>query len=356
MTDTPTPHHLDLSNLTKRFGSFTALQDISLQVEEGEFLCFVGPSGCGKTTLLRLLAGLETVDEGRVLQRGRDVTMLPPAGRDFGIVFQSYALFPNLTVARNVAYGLEGKGLSRAGIEARVQEMLTLVGLPDQATKYPSQISGGQQQRVALARALAPEPGLLLLDEPLSALDAKERDRLRHEIREVQTRLGLTTVMVTHDQDEALQMADRIVVMNAGRIEQVGTPTEIYRRPATRFVADFIGETNWFPGICAEDGRIFVAEEPLMCQPHSAQQGQKVDVALRPEDVILATPQEHGQQASVENLQFRGGFAQCHLRLVGSGHVLMAHLANNEVEQLGLASGAKVSVIFRPERAVVFAD
>ena len=356
MTPTaPTPH-LDLSHLTKRFGDFTALRDISLRVEEGEFLCFVGPSGCGKTTLLRLIAGLETVDEGRVVQRGQDVTALPPAGRDFGIVFQSYALFPNLTVARNVAYGLEGKGKCRSEIAARVDEMLELVGLPDQKAKYPSQISGGQQQRVALARALAPEPGLLLLDEPLSALDAKVREHLRHEIRAVQTRLGLTTVMVTHDQDEALQMADRIVVMNAGQIEQVGTPTEIYKRPATRFVADFIGDTNWLTGMCRADGEIEIEGQVLSCQAHGARSGQGVHVGVRPEDVVLADAGNETHAATLEDLRFRGSFAQCHLRLAHSGQTLVAHLPHDVLDQQGVAVGDAMGVAFRPNRAVVFAN
>ena len=196
-------------------------------------MCFLGPSGCGKTTLLRCIAGLDIQTAGSIEQAGHDVSVLPPSERDFGIVFQSYALFPNLTVEKNVAYGLENTGAGRDRIAARVNELLGLVGLSEQGRKYPAQLSGGQQQRVALSRALAASPGLLLLDEPLSALDAKVRVRLRHEISSLQQRLGVTTIMVTHDQEEALTMADRIVVMNQGRIDQVGTPTEIYRhRPA----------------------------------------------------------------------------------------------------------------------------
>src|SRR5262245_50125055 len=229
----PRPAFLRIRNLTKRFGDFTALDRISLDVHEGEFVCFLGPSGCGKTTLLRAIAGLDPHTSGQIEQAGRDVSTLPAAKRDFGIVFQSYALFPNLTAARNVAYGLENARLSRAQIGARVRALLEMVGLPDQGDKYPAQLSGGQQQRVALARALATSPGLLLLDEPLSALDAKVRVHLRHEIRQLQRRVGVTTIMVTHDQEEALTIADRIVVMNHGVIEQVGTPVEVYRRPAS---------------------------------------------------------------------------------------------------------------------------
>src|SRR6185503_12675507 len=236
---------LRVRDLHKSFGKFTALQDISLDVNKGEFVCFLGPSGCGKTTLLRAIAGLDPQNAGTIEIAGRDVSNLPPAARDFGIVFQSYALFPNLTVAANVGYGLVNRRAGKAEMDARVAELLALVGLPEQGTKYPVQLSGGQQQRVALARALATSPGLLLLDEPLSALDARVRLRLRDEIKQLQRRLGVTTIMVTHDQEEALAMADRIVVMNHGVIEQVGTPSEIYRKPASPFVADFIGVMNF---------------------------------------------------------------------------------------------------------------
>ncbi len=216
--------YLKIENVTKKFGDFKALDDVSMEVFEGEFVCFLGPSGCGKTTLLRAIAGLDIQTFGRIEQAGRDISALPPSERDFGIVFQSYALFPNLTVVRNVAYGLENRKLPRAKIKARVGELLKLVGLSGQDNKYPAQLSGGEQQRVALARALATSPGLLLLDEPLSALDARVRVRLRHEIKALQHDLGVTTIMVTHDQEEALTMADRIVVMNQGKIEQIGTP------------------------------------------------------------------------------------------------------------------------------------
>ena len=212
--------------------------------------------GLWQTTLLRAIAGLDIQTTGVIHQAGRDISALPPSERDFGIVFQSYALFPNLTVAKNIAYGLENRKASKAEIQARVTELLELVGLPDQGDKYPAQLSGGQQQRIALARAIATSPGLLLLDEPLSALDAKVRVHLRHEVKELQRRLGITTVMVTHDQEEALTMADRIVVMNHGVIEQVGTPLEIYRDPATSFVADFIGTMNFMPGTVIGPDRV----------------------------------------------------------------------------------------------------
>ncbi|HYC63751.1 MAG TPA: ATP-binding cassette domain-containing protein, partial [Reyranellaceae bacterium] len=212
--------YLEVRNLSKKFGDFVALRDVSLDIAESEFVCFLGPSGCGKTTLLRAIAGLDPQTSGTIKQAGKDVSGLPPAKRDFGIVFQSYALFPNLSVDDNVGYGLVSRRESKAGITKRVNELLVLVGLPDSGRKFPAQLSGGQQQRVALARALATSPGLLLLDEPLSALDARVRLRLRHEIKALQRTLGVTTIMVTHDQEEALTMADRIVVMNHGVVEQ----------------------------------------------------------------------------------------------------------------------------------------
>ena len=258
MTESATPGrppYLRIRELSKRFGEFTALDRISLDIHEGEFVCFLGPSGCGKTTLLRAIAGLDPQTHGRIEQAGRDVSTLPASKRDFGIVFQSYALFPNLTAARNVAYGLENARLPRARIQARVKELLGMVGILEQGDKYPAQLSGGQQQRVALARALATSPGLLLLDEPLSALDAKVRVHLRHEIRQLQRQVGVTTIMVTHDQEEALTIADRIVVMNRGVIEQVGTPVEVYRRPASAFVADFIGVMNFMPAASSGPAR-----------------------------------------------------------------------------------------------------
>ncbi|AOG07924.1 ABC transporter ATP-binding protein [Bosea sp. RAC05] len=238
---------LSLSGLTKRYGTATVVHDASLDVMRGELLCILGPSGCGKTTLLRLIAGFETADAGSIRQDGQEISAAPPEARDFGIVFQSYALFPNRTVAGNVGFGLEILPMSRADRATRIRELLELVGLEGHAQKYPSQISGGQQQRVALARALALSPGLLLLDEPLSALDANVRASLRDELRALQRRVGVTSIMVTHDQQEALSIADRVVVMNAGRIEQVGAPAELYHRPTNLFVARILGEINALP-------------------------------------------------------------------------------------------------------------
>ncbi|QDO96372.1 ATP-binding cassette domain-containing protein [Ferrovibrio terrae] len=236
--------HLAIEQVAKSFGPVVALDNVSLGVGAGEFVCLLGPSGCGKTTLLRIIAGLLTMDSGRLILAGRDLTQVPARLRGFGIVFQSYSLFPNMSVAANIGYGLKLRGTPAADIAKRVNDLLALIKLPQIADRYPWELSGGQQQRVALARAIAADPALLLLDEPLSALDAKVRAELREEIRDLQRRLGIPTVMVTHDQEEALTLADRIVCMSKGRIEQAGTPADLYARPTTRFVADFMGVSN----------------------------------------------------------------------------------------------------------------
>ncbi len=348
---------LRISTLTKRFGQFTALDRISLDIPAGEFVCFLGPSGCGKTTLLRAIAGLDVQDEGRIEMDGRDVSKAPPAARDFGIVFQSYALFPNLTVAANVGYGLVNRRWSREKVRQRVVELLELVGLPEQGTKYPVQLSGGQQQRVALARALATSPRLLLLDEPLSALDARVRVRLREQIRELQRRLGVTTIMVTHDQEEALTMADRIVVMNQGVIEQVGSPQDIYRKPSTAFVADFVGKMSFFEGRLAERGRISVGGIELACADHaSLPSGSAVTVGLRPEEVRVRGV-ERGQpnafEAIVDDLEFLGAFCRARLR-VGHDTRILADFSANLMRDLDIQIGRPVLVALPPAALHVF--
>src|SRR4051794_25052702 len=303
---------LRIRALEKRFGQFTALKDIDLDVSKSEFVCFLGPSGCGKTTLLRAIAGLDPQDEGTIEIAGRDVSRLPPAARDFGIVFQSYALFPNLSVAANVGYGLVNRRAGRGEIDRRVSELLELVGLMDQGEKYPVQLSGGQQQRVALARALATSPGLLLLDEPLSALDARVRLRLRDEIKQLQRRLGVTTIMVTHDQEEALAMADRIVVMNQGVIDQVGMPLEIYRAPATPFVADFVGSMTFLDAEISGADRLRIGTLEIVCaDARRFTQGAGVRLGLRPEEVRvrnLDASTANAIDATVISLDFLGAF------------------------------------------------
>ena len=361
--------YLSIEGLWKAFGDFIALRDISLDIHEGEFVCFLGPSGCGKTTLLRAIAGLDLQTKGKTTQAGKDVSNLPPSARDFGIVFQSYALFPNLTIEKNIAFGLENTGRSKPEIKARVTELLNLVGLPDQGSKYPAQLSGGQQQRIALARAIATNPGLLLLDEPLSALDAKVRVHLRHEIKELQRKLGVTTVMVTHDQEEALSMADRIVVMNHGVIEQVGSPTEIYRHPATLFVADFIGETNQMPATAGPLGQVKIGEATMMCRSHDFAEGAEVLAAIRPEDVIphgdaiaapggeskVVTP-ENAFDVTVDEMEFLGSFWRCRLRSERFGSAeLLADFSINAVRRLDLETGKMLTVELPQDRLMIFA-
>ena len=344
---------LDLRHIRKEFGSFTALQDINLEIGKGEFVCFLGPSGCGKTTLLRIIAGLEVQTAGAVFQAGRDISRLPPAQRDYGIVFQSYALFPNLNVADNVAYGLVNRKAPRADIKQRVTELLKMVGLPGSESKFPSQLSGGQQQRIALARALATAPGLLLLDEPLSALDALERVRLRQEIRALQQKLGVTTIMVTHDQEEALSLADRIVVMNHGVIEQVGTPTDIYREPASPFVADFVGKVNVIPARLIAGALRFGS----MCLP-CAGADRDVRVYLRPEDVLARpiTPGDpHVFEACIEKIEFLGSYCHVHVASAALGaHKLMVYLSLNFLSEQSLQVGSTVMLKLLPERIKVF--
>ena len=356
------PPYLKIENVTKKFGDFTAIKDICLEVFESEFVCFLGPSGCGKTTLLRAIAGLDIQTSGRIEQAGRDISNLPPTERDFGIVFQSYALFPNLTVFKNVAYGLENRKMAKADITARVDELLQLVGMPDQGPKYPAQLSGGQQQRVALARALATSPGLLLLDEPLSALDAKVRVRLRHEIKELQRKLGVTTIMVTHDQEEALTMADRIVVMNEGVIDQVGTPLEIYRRPASPFVADFIGAMNFLPAVAGGDGTVRIdgvglsAIECVCVQD----EGTAVTLCLRPEDIVtrgVVSGAPNAFEATVTDLEFLGSFYRASLTAKGAENTeFQADFSVNLVRDLGIEAGKTLTVAFPEDRIRVFAD
>ncbi|RKF16788.1 putative 2-aminoethylphosphonate ABC transporter ATP-binding protein [Roseovarius spongiae] len=363
----PDPY-LKIENLWKAFGKFVALRDISLRIEDGEFICFLGPSGCGKTTLLRAIAGLDLQTRGTVEQGGRDVSNLPPSQRDFGIVFQSYALFPNLTIERNVAYGLENTGRSKAEIKERVASLLQLVGLPDQGRKYPAQLSGGQQQRIALARAIATNPGLLLLDEPLSALDAKVRVHLRHEIKELQRKLGVTTVMVTHDQEEALTMADRIVVMNHGVIEQVGTPTDVYRRPQTLFVADFIGEMNQIPATAGGEAQIDIGGVVMQLASHDFPKGHAIVAAIRPEDVIPHGARAHepggddkieteanALEVDVAEMEFLGSFWRCTLKhaCFKDGN-LYADFSMNAVRRLDVREGGRMTVELPKSRLMAF--
>ena len=370
MADSKNSQFLKIRDLWKAFGSFIALKEISLDIKEGELICFLGPSGCGKTTLLRAIAGLDLQSRGTIEQAGKDVSNLPPSYRDFGIVFQSYALFPNLTIEKNIAFGLENTGMAKGAIIKRVNELLKLVGLPDQGKKYPAQLSGGQQQRIALSRAIATEPGLLLLDEPLSALDAKVRVSLRHEIKELQRKLGVTTIMVTHDQEEGLSMGDRLVVMNHGIIEQVGTPLEIYKNPNSLFVADFIGEMNQNAGVAVGKNQVSLGELTLKCMPHGLKSGEKVTATIRPEDVI-----PHGKGArstgakdvittpgncfavTINDMEFLGSYWRAGLsgKKLGSAKI-DANLSINAVRRMNLEVGKELKIEIPPDRLQLFAN
>jgi iron(III) transport system ATP-binding protein len=352
------PVFLSIRNLSKRFDNYVALDNVDLDIREGEFVSILGPSGCGKTTLLRAISGLDVQTSGTIHQAGKDISALPVSGRDFGIVFQSYALFPNLSIAANVGYGLRSVGKPRQAVEQRVSELLSLVGLADQAKKYPAQLSGGQQQRVALARALALSPGLLLLDEPLSALDARVRARLRGEIRDLQRRLGITTVMVTHDQEEALTMSDRVVVMSKGRIEQTGTPDEIYGRPATAFVADFVGRMNFIPGKLLSEKSVEVKGATLdFAEAATIGKGAPVTVCIRPEDVVLHRGNGKGSnklEAQIGVMEFVGNHFSTVLHAANTNLNISADFSMNDVREFGLASGKTVPVRLPPERLRVF--
>ncbi|MBS0429723.1 MAG: putative 2-aminoethylphosphonate ABC transporter ATP-binding protein [Proteobacteria bacterium] len=356
-----TPAALEVIGVRKDYESFSALRDVHLRVNPGEMLCFLGPSGCGKTTLLRIIAGLETQTAGRIMQNGKDVSWLPPDQRDYGIVFQSYALFPNLTISDNIGYGLVNSRARRMEIKSRVEELLRLVGLPTSGQKYPSQLSGGQQQRVALARALATRPGLLLLDEPLSALDALERVRLRGEIRRLQKQVGITTIMVTHDQEEALSMADRIVVMNHGVIEQVGTPLEVYEQPATPFVADFVGKVNVLQSVALGNRRFRVGDLELECDACSNgfAPGEPVNLYLRPEDRAvehLTDSTANRLEALVTRVEFLGGL--CIAEVTAKqlrGQTLGLHFSLNQLHDLDIREGNTIDIALRANRIRAFA-
>ena len=348
--------YLQLRGIRKQFGAHTVLDALDLEVGKGEFVCLLGPSGCGKTTLLRQIAGLDASDRGHILLDGRDITRLPPAKRDYGIVFQSYALFPNLTVADNIAYGLSGRREDR---RRRVEALLALIGLDGIGGHYPAQLSGGQQQRVALARALATSPGLLLLDEPLSALDARVREHLRREIRALQQKLGITTIMVTHDQEEALTMADRVVVMNGGRIEQSGHPFAVYREPASRFVAGFVGQGNFLPAVAEAGATLRLGQARLaLPAPHRLAAGRAVELFVRPEDVRLhaqwpAAPD--AVLADVVKLELLGPVYRLALRVPAwDGTLVQADLSHSRLAELEVGTGRRVPLSLDPLRLRLF--
>ena len=349
---------LVLAGVRKSYGDEAVVKDFTLAVERGELVAFLGPSGCGKTTTLRLIAGFETPTAGSIHISGRDVTRLRANRRAVGMVFQSYALFPNMTVERNIGFGLRVAGKSAAEIKARVDEMLAVIKLPHLADRFPHQLSGGQQQRVSLARALAPRPQILLLDEPLSALDARIRVALREEIRELQRELGITTIFVTHDQEEALSISDRVVVMNDGAIEQVDAPADIYNRPRTRFVASFVGALNLLDGVVVDPakGALKVGEAVVRAAGAiaGAAAGEVRTLALRPEALRLAPAagQANILAGVVEHMTFLGAIVR--LRVRAGGKTLLIDLFNSGGSALP-ERGAKVDLSFSPDDVIILA-
>jgi putative spermidine/putrescine transport system ATP-binding protein len=348
---------LELEGVRKAFGATIAVEGFDLAAEKGEFVSFLGPSGCGKTTTLRMIAGFELPTAGTIkIDRG-DVTHRPPNRRNVGMVFQSYALFPNMTVADNIGFGMKVRGRPRDQIRQRVGELIDLVQLEGRGDRFPWQLSGGQQQRVALARALAIEPQVLLLDEPLSALDAKIRVALRHQIRSIQRQLGITTVYVTHDQEEALSLSDRVVVMSDGRIEQIGTPAEIYNFPATHFVASFVGTLNLLNAgvVEASTGRLSVAGQEIRASQavDAGRNGSGVTVAIRPEGIELGTDGGSNRlTGTVEDVAFLGSIVRTRLRLDGEGTTLSLDTFNDP-SLTTPPIDASVTVSFPPEACLV---
>ena len=350
---------LALADVRKNFGAQAVVQKFDLDVARGEFISFLGPSGCGKTTTLRMVAGFEMPSGGSIKIDGREITQLHPNKRNVGMVFQSYALFPNMTVADNVAFGLKIAKKSAAEIKSRVEEMLNIIKLPHLAGRYPYQLSGGQQQRVALARAIAIKPQVLLLDEPLSALDAKIRVSLREEIRSLQRALGITTIYVTHDQEEALSMSDRIVVMNEGRAEQIGTPFEIYNHPRTRFVASFVGTLNVLKGeaIDPKSGRMRVdGQEIISAKPLPVAADAECSVALRPEVATIGHPNiaiadgKNRMVGTIDEVSFLGSVVRVRVRFQDNAIKLDTFNNPNAAPPV---RGAQVAVTFAREDVLV---
>ena len=341
---------VELRDLHRTFGHVRALDGMSLSIAPGEMVVLLGPSGCGKTTALRVLAGLEDVDAGAVLVGGREISATPTSKRNMGMVFQAYSLFPHLTARDNVAFGLRLRGLGTAARIRKSNDYLELVGLADKAGQYPHQLSGGQQQRVALARALAIEPEVLLLDEPLSALDAKVRVQLRDEIRRIQQELGITTLFVTHDQEEALAVADRVGVMRAGRLEQIDAPETLYNRPTSGFVAEFVGQTNRLPGVAAHDSaQVLDSIVPLL--PGSAPAGP-VTVFVRPEAVQFtrgAAGTDPANSAVVTSISFLGSFGRVHAQLA-DGTSVVAQATTEDIREMSV--GDTVCVVLSPSPAL----
>ena len=352
---------LVLDKIRKTYGSLVAVDDVSLDIEPGEFVCFLGPSGCGKTTILRMITGFETLTSGNIVYDEKIINDVIPQKREFGIVFQSYALFPNMTVNENIAFGLKMRRMPQDLIDKRVIEMLRLIGLTGWEGHYPSQLSGGQQQRVALARSLAIKPNILLLDEPLSALDAKIRVRLRTVIKKLQQELGITLIYVTHDQEEALSLADRVVIMRHGQIRQVGSPWEIYKEPKTSFIAEFVGTSNFISGT-KEDEKVVFGQLGFSVSNLGDVEGEQVYLAVRPENIELVDvtiAPEHCVSSNVvdvavEVITFLGAVVRIAFSL--EGETMIVDISEKDFEKMGLRRGEKIKVYFPPDAFHVYTE
>jgi len=352
---------LVLENLSKHFGSLVAVQDVDLVIEPGEFICFLGPSGCGKTTLLRIITGFEQQTIGDVIYDGKIINDVIPQKRDFGIVFQSYALFPNMTVYQNVAFGLKMRKMPKKLIDERVSEILQLVGLTEWESHYPSQLSGGQQQRVALGRAIAIKPRVLLLDEPLSALDAKIRVRLRTVIKKLQEELGITLIYVTHDQEEALALADRVVIMRDGAIRQIGTPWEIYKEPKTSFIAEFVGTSNFIAGK-KKNGKVQFGRLELAVSNLDDTDSEKVYLAIRPENIEWVDETisaEHYLPSNIVEVEavvinFLGAIVR--ITFILEEEEMIVDISEKEFEKINLKRKDKFKLYFPPDSFHVYSE
>jgi len=352
---------LVLENISKHFGSLVAVQNVDLVIEPGEFICFLGPSGCGKTTLLRIITGFEQQTIGNLIYDGKVINDVIPQKRDFGIVFQSYALFPNMTVHQNIAFGLNMRKVPKRLSDERVSEILQLVGLTEWERHYPSQLSGGQQQRVALGRAIAIKPKVLLLDEPLSALDAKIRLRLRTVIKKLQEELGITMVYVTHDQEEALAMADRVVIMRDGEIRQIGTPWEIYKEPKTSFIAEFVGTSNFITAT-KTNGKVQFGKHEMVVSNLDSIDSQTVYLAIRPENIELLDENKSAEnylssnvvEVEAEIINFLGAIVRITFTL--EAEEMIVDISEKEFEKIKLRRKDKVKLYFPPDTFHVYSE
>ena len=352
---------LVIENVSKHFGSLIAVNNVSLDIEPGEFLCFLGPSGCGKTTILRMITGFEQVTSGNIIYDEKIINDIIPQKREFGIVFQSYALFPNMTINQNIAFGLKMRKMPQKLIDERVGEMLELLGLIGWEGHYPSQLSGGQQQRVALGRALAINPSVLLLDEPLSALDAKIRLRLRTVIKKLQEELGITMIYVTHDQEEALALADRVVIMRDGEFRQIGSPFEIYKKPRTSFIAEFVGTSNFITG-AKKNGKIKFGQLEFMVADITDVEEETVYLAIRPENIEIVNVTISSENCVPSNvvdvdaevINFLGAIVRITFFL--EGEEMFVDLPEKEFEKIHLKRKDKMTLYFPPDAFHIYTE